>query len=571
MVRNRHVKRLSFDDNLGMILVCGDQKESKVMSDEMAKTRIDIALMLKSAYPEPTEKVELVQTHISYVFLTDNFVYKVKKPVNYGFLDFSTLEKRRHYCEKELELNKRLSPDVYLEVLPITLDNGTVAIGRQGVAIEYAVKMRRIPMENLMIRLLRENRLSREMVENVARKVAMFHKEAASSKEIDRFGSVEVIRTNTNENFAQTEKYVGKTITKPQFDTIRNFTEDYLNNRTRLFSTRIAEGRIRDCHGDLHLEHICITEPIRIFDCIEFNDRFRYSDTVADIAFLAMDLDFHGRRDLSETLIDAYVRYSADKRALDLLKFYKVYRAYIRGKVMSFRLDEVIPQEQKDNVTRVAQQYFSLAASYVDEEMSHNVPRGQHRLIIICGLIGTGKTTLAKEIGEMNGWAVMSSDVVRKELAGIPATRHEYTAFGKGLYSSEFTEMTYKRMNEIAEELLRKGKSVVMDACYGKKYQRANVHALARAMNAEFTCVEVVCPEEEVKRRLTERIHENGSASDGRWEIFPESKASFEKVDEFDKEEHIVADTSASLEELVKQVMHKMRTTNKQSMMMASE
>jgi aminoglycoside phosphotransferase family enzyme/predicted kinase len=541
------------------------------MTGEEPKTRIDAALMNKSAYPEPTSRVELVQTHISYVFLTDDFVYKVKKPVNFGFLDFSTLEKRKHYCEKEVELNRRLSPDIYLGVLPVTLDNDIVTMGGKGQTIEYAVKMRRIPTENLMIRLLRENRLTREMVENVARRVAMFHSEAASSKEIDRFGSIEVIKTNTDENFAQTEKYVGKTITKSQFDAIGDFTEDYLNNRTELFNRRIAEGRIRDCHGDLHLEHICITEPIRIFDCIEFNDRFRYSDTVADIAFLAMDLDFHGRRDLSETLIDAYVKYSADKGAQDLVNFYKVYRAYVRGKVTSFRLDDPIPHEE-DEVKRIAQKYFSLAASYVDQELSHTLPREQQRLIIVCGLIGTGKTTVAKEIAKMNGWEIISSDLVRKDLAGIPATRHEYTAFGKGLYSSKFTELTYKRMNEIAEELLMKGKSVVVDACYGKKYQRANVYALARATNAEFTCIELVCPEEEVKTRLTMRMHETGSTSDGRWEIFPEWKASFEKLDEFGKQEHIVVDTSTPIEESVKQVMDRMRARNRtRSKIMARE
>jgi predicted kinase len=163
----------------------------------------------------------------------------------------------------------------------------------------------------------------------------------------------------------------------------------------------------------------------------------------------------------------------------------------------------------------------------------------------------------------MNGWAVVSSDTVRKELAGIPTTQHEYTQFGKGVYSTEYTEMTYKRMNDIAEELLRKGKSVVLDACYGKKYQRANVHALAEARKAEFTCVELVCAEEEVKRRLDSRMHEEGATSDGRWEIFPKSKASFEKVDEFEKKQHIVVDTSKPIEESVKQVMKEMRTRNR--------
>jgi hypothetical protein len=320
--------------------------------------------MSKGAYPEPTDRIELVQTHISLVFLTDNYVYKIKKAVNFGFLDFSTMEKRKYYCEREVELNRRLAADIYLAVLPVTVDNGTVAIGGKGRIIEYAVKMRRLPMECVMIRLLRENRLSGEMVERVARRIALFHAEAGGSSQIDKFGSTEIIRNNTDENFAQTQKYVGKSITKSQYDTIRTFTEDHLNNRSDLFQRRIAEGKIKDCHGDLHLEHICITEPIRIFDCIEFNDRFRYSDTAADIAFLAMDLDFHGRRDLSQALMEAYVRFSGDKGVLDMVNFYKVYRAYVRGKVISFRLDSPDLTSQEETL-RTAQKYFSLAASYV--------------------------------------------------------------------------------------------------------------------------------------------------------------------------------------------------------------
>jgi hypothetical protein len=523
---------------------------------EEGATRLDIALINKAAYPEPTEKVELVQTHISYVFLTDNYVYKIKKPVNFGFLDFSTLEKRKHYCEREVELNKRLSPDVYLEVLPITMHNGTVAISGKGRVIEYAVKMRRIPMETLMIRLLKDGRLSRETVENVARKIAQFHADAAVSKEIDRFGSIDVIKTNTNENFAQTDKYIGKSITKNQFDAIRRFTDDYLNNRPHLFNRRIAEGRIRDCHGDLHLEHICITEPIRIFDCIEFNDRFRYSDTAADIAFLAMDLDFHGRRELSKVLMDAYVKFSGDKGASDMVNFYKVYRAYVRGKVISFRLDSDDPTIQQEAL-RTAQKYFNLAASYLQEDPgTRPLPANRPKLIITCGLMGTGKTTIAKELAETNGWELISSDTVRKELAGIPSTQHQYEKWGKGIYSSEFSRKTYERMNEIAENYLKNGSSVVMDACYGKKTERASVYAVAKATGADFTCIELVCSDGELKRRLTTRTSERGSISDGRWEIFSDQKANFEKIDDFRKEEQMVVDGSKPKEELVKQIMH---------------
>jgi len=524
--------------------------------------RLDIALMNKAAYPEPTHRIELVQTHISLVFLTDNYVYKIKKPVNFGFLDFSTLEKRRYYCEREVELNKRLSPDVYLAVLPVTMDSASTAtIDGKGQIIEYAVKMQRLPTEKLMIKLLKGNCLTREMVEDVAKSIALFHAKAARSSEIDKFGNIETIKKNTYENFAQTQKYVGKSITKSQYDAIRSFTDDYLTNRTHLFSRRVAEGKIKDCHGDLHLEHICITEPIKIFDCIEFNDRFRYSDTAADIAFLAMDLDYHNRRDLSTALMDDYVRFSGDRGVLDMVNFYKVYRAYVRGKVTSFLLDSSEPSSQAEAV-RTAQKYFTLAASYVHEEsMTHDGPRQSRlNLVITCGLMGTGKSTIAKIVAEKNGWALISSDEVRKQLAKIPATQHEYVPWGKGIYTTDFTEKTYKRMNEIAERLLRKGKSVVVDASFAKKRERAAIYALAKATDAEFTCIELVCPEDEIRKRLKTRVDEQRTISDGRWAIFPDQKAKFEKVDDFANEEHILVDTGKQKDESIEQVMHALET-----------
>jgi hypothetical protein len=277
-----------------------------------------------------------------------------------------------------------------------------------------------------------------------------------------------------------------------------------------------------------------------------------------------MDLDLNGRRDLSDALMDAYIRSSGDEGARDLVNFYKTYRAYVRGKVASFRLDspDSVSEKEKEEILRIAQKYFALAASYVEEEKSEALPGRRPRLIITCGLMGTGKTTIAREVAEMNGWAMISSDAVRKQLAGIPTTRHEYTAFEKGVYSSEFTERTYKRMNGIAEEYLRNGKSVVIDASFSKRAEREKTYALAKAMNAEFTCIELVCPEEKAKRRLTARMHKKGAISDGRWEIFPQQKASFEKVDEFEDEEHIVVDTSTPKQESVKQVMDRLGTRN---------
>jgi aminoglycoside phosphotransferase family enzyme len=333
--------------------------------------RIEMDLIKPSAYPEIPKKVELLQTHISFIFITDDFVYKIKKPVNFGFLDFSTLDKRKYYCEKEVELNKRLSPDVYIGVVKITDDDGSLEIEGAGDVVEYGVKMKKIPMDRLMEKLLDEGKLTPDMVNKVAIKIARFHDIAASSPEIEKFGSKEVIKTNTDENFTQTQNYIGKTITKTQFERIKKYTGDFYRSKKNLINKRIAEHKIKDCHGDLHMQHICFTEPIIIFDCIEFNNRFRYSDTAADIAFLAMDLDFHEREDLSKILIDAYVEHSKDGGIYDTLNFYKIYRAYVRGKVIGFQLDDPhISSEDKKNAKETSKRYFVQADRYVKEEIA---------------------------------------------------------------------------------------------------------------------------------------------------------------------------------------------------------
>ncbi len=326
-------------------------------------------LQKPQAYPEPPKNIEMLQTHISYIFLTDDYVYKVKKPVNFGFLDFSTLDKRLYYCEKEIELNSRLSPDVYLDVVKITDEGDHLMVNGDGEVVEYGVKMKRIPMDKLMIKLLEEKKLTKKMIEDTARKIAEFHSQAASSSEIGKFGSITVIKTNTDENFQQTKDYIGKSITKTQYETIKKYTNDFLRTKKSLIKKRIDDNRIKDCHGDLHMQHICLTDPIIIFDCIEFNDRFRYSDTTADIGFLAMDLDFHERKDLSKALIESYVKFSEDPGIYDMLNFYKIYRAYVRGKVIGFQLnDPQIPEDVRKTAKETAKNYFALALDYVREE-----------------------------------------------------------------------------------------------------------------------------------------------------------------------------------------------------------
>jgi aminoglycoside phosphotransferase family enzyme len=323
------------------------------------------ALLDPKAYPEQPERVELVQTQISYVFLAGEYVYKIKKPVDMGFLNYTTLEKRLYYCKKEVELNRRLCMEVYLGVEPITKDKGRYVIGGKGRAEEYTVKMRRLPQDAMMDAHLKQNKVTPEMVEKVAGILVDFHKKAATSEEITQLGGIDAIIQNTSENFSQTEKYFGVIIQPETYKHIKTYTEDFIKANDALFHKRMAEGKVRDCHGDLHAAHICFYRGVCIYDCIEFIDRLRYTDVAADIAFLAMDLDHYGRQDLSVSFIKAYVSKSKDKELLKLLNFYKCYRAYVRGKVGCFQYDDkYISAGEKEKIAANARSYFKLAESY---------------------------------------------------------------------------------------------------------------------------------------------------------------------------------------------------------------
>ena len=323
------------------------------------------ALLKPETYPDSPRTIELVQTQISYVFLADDLVYKIKKPVDFGFLDFTTLEKRKYFCEKEIELNRRLCPDAYLGVVTLTEDNGSYRIGGRGEVVEYAVNMRLLPRELMMDVLLPENKVTPDMIRQVADILVEFHHNAATGGEINIIGGIDAVIKNTSENFEQTENQVGTVVSRDTFLSIKDFTEDFIKDNTSLFKRRVDDGRIRDCHGDLHAAHICFGDKICIYDCIEFIDRLRYTDVAAEVAFLAMDLDHYGRQDLSGLFVDYYVARSGDKDILTLLNFYKCYRACVRAKIGCQQYeDPYIPADEKETILANTRGYFELAESY---------------------------------------------------------------------------------------------------------------------------------------------------------------------------------------------------------------
>jgi hypothetical protein len=504
------------------------------------------ALLEPSAYPHHPRSVELVQTQMSFIFLADDYVYKVKKPVDLGYLDYTTLEKRRFYCQREVELNQRLCPGAYLGVVSITRKKGHISLEGQGEAIEYAVKMRRLPQEAMLDVLLAQGEVSSEMLTKVAERLAEFHRRAQTSTAISAFGDLGTITANTEENFRQTEKYIGRTISPEKYQHIRDYTNSFIAQNAPLFRRRVAQGRIRDCHGDLHAAHICFCDDICIYDCIEFNDRFRYGDVASEVAFLAMDLDHYGRADLSRCLVQSYVARSQDEELMALLNFYKCYRAYVRGKVESFKLDDpYIGQEEKQRTEDIAASYFDLAHAYTWSKPA---------LFITVGLVGTGKTTLSQALARRLGLVVISSDVTRKRLAGIPLTEHRLEEFDRGIYSAEFTRRTYDQIFDEARAILSQGGSVVLDASFIKRAERLRAKSLAEETGADFIILECVLDEESVRRYLARRWQQ-GSVSDGRWEVYLEQRERFDPVTEVADAAHIIIDTSLPEVEVIRHTL----------------
>ena len=497
------------------------------------------ALLDPSARPLDPGSAELRQTHVSYLLFTKEFVYKIKKPVNFGFLDFTSLDKRRFYCDEEVRLNRRLAPLVYLCVVAITFDANGFQLGGHGEVVEYAVKMKRLSEEMSLRRMLDAGAVTEELIRRLGRCIADFHKSAATSGHISAFGSPDAIGKNTQENFSQTEPFIGKAIGRGLFIRIKEYTGSFIEANSALLGRRADEGFIRDCHGDIHSEHVFAGEDIEIIDCIEFNERFRFSDIVADEAFLSMDLDFHNRLDLSALFDSEYFAATGDNEGRRLLDFYKCYRAYVRGKVESFKaFEEEVDEAARGEALLSAIYHFYLSGLYASGGV-------KPRLIIVCGLPGTGKSTIARAISERTGFVHMMSDVVRKELAGRKPEEIEFEQFGEGIYSEHFTERTYAEFAKRAEGFLRQGRSVITDATFSKRRYLKKVMDAAASAGAAVHVIECTATNATVRARLEERRWEAGNVSDADWRIYLGKKASFEEV----PGPHLVVEAERTLSE----------------------
>lgn len=439
---------------------------------------------------------------------------------------------------------------MYIGVVPIVVTGGRHRVGGPGRAVDYAVKMRRLPAERALSSLLRRGLVAGDDVRRIAERVARFHRDA----DLGVGDGSETVRANVEQNFEQVRDYIGVTVTNDGYDDLVAYSRAFMDVYGPALDRRLRDGRVRDGHGDLHAANVFMAENrVDIIDCIEFNDSFRHLDVADDVVFLAMDLDHYGRPDLSQEFISAYVRASGDEGVWELLTFFTCYRAFVRGKVISFRLDdEGMPAAVRERTRSDARSYFDLAHSYAQIQSVS----GRPLLLLVSGLIGSGKSHLSGQLARRWGAAHISSDVTRKELAGIHSSERRHEAYGEGIYSSGFSDRTYEAMLAQARGKLESGQTVVLDASFARARQRTEALEMAERTGAQGFVVECVAPEAEVERRLARR--ERGldrTASDGRLALVRRQQGAWEPIDEVPCTQYLRLDTSGDRRDTVRQAL----------------
>jgi hypothetical protein len=506
------------------------------------QTEIFQAMARPEFYPHPVTKVEQRETHISKVFLTGAYVYKIKKAVDLEFLDYTSLSKRKFYCEQETILNRRLSHDIYIGVVAITLKNGCYFLDGPGEVVEYAVKMRQLPEQCAMMRLLRSGKMDRKTTAQLALKLAEFYGQAPTGEGINSYGAWETIRANCEENFRQADTFAGNILDERMFQVVRAATRSFLHRRKVLFKQRVNAGKIRDCHGDLRSGHIYFTDDIQIIDCIEFNERFRYSDITSDLAFLIMDLDYEGFPKTARHLLDCYVRYADDPDVFVLIDFYKCYRAFVRAKVNCLRLaGNALGDWEKRRLHRETDRYLDLAYEYA-------ILFTRPTIWVLCGMAASGKSTIATELSRKLGIAVLRSDLIRKDLFGLQPDDFMDVPFEGGIYSKGASSLTYGKLLMLAQEEIAKGASVILDATFSSQHQRCEALRLARDMDANIIFIECTPPIKVRKDRLVKR-EADVLVSDARIHHFKQFKSQFEPLEDITDEMHIRIDTQKPVKE----------------------
>jgi len=477
-------------------------------------------LLKEEAYPHPAHSVECIETHASWVLLAGEYAYKLKKPLNLGFLDYSTLALRRKACEDELRLNRRTAPGVYLDVVAVHGPESAPRLGGSGPVLEYAVKMKRFDQAGLFGALLSAGTLTPDLIERVARHVAVFHATVDVAAVNSGFGDAVSVHFPVRQNFDQICERVSQPELLERLDRIRHWSDARFDALSSVFDRRLTEGRVRECHGDLHLANIAlIDDEPQLFDGIEFNPGLRWIDVIADAGFLVMDLVARGRTDLANRFLNAYLELTGDYDGLTVLPYYVVYRAMVRAKVAAIRVEQLDAAERAQCMDDF-RRYLALAEAYCTPEPSC--------LLITCGLSGSGKSSQSQALIDARGVIRLRSDVERKRLFNLAPDARSDSARDAGIYTADATHRTYERLAELAATVLRAGRPVLVDATFLARSRREMFRVLASSLNVPFAILFFDAPAEVLRQRVRRRASEGVDASEADLSVL---EAQFERFE----------------------------------------
>lgn len=498
------------------------------------------ALLDPRRYPHAAAPIDLVETHISWVLLTGEYAYKIKKPVDLGFLDFSTLEQRHHFCEEELRLNRRLAPSLYLGLVPITGTPDDPRLDGLGPAIEYALRMRQFDREQQLDRLLARGQLTAAHIDDLAATLADFHARTAVAGVDSPYGDPDHVWQPVAENFAQ---IAGRLGTEPpdRLVALRQWSEASFAQQRARIAARRRDGFVRECHGDAHLANMVLWDGRVVpFDCLEFNPSLRWIDVISEIAFTVMDLGDRGHPDLGWRLLNAWLEHSGDYAGVALLRFYLTYRAMVRAKVAIIRQHQAAPATAAFEAAREEYEGYLHHA----ERYTRPPPAA---LLITHGLSGAGKTTVSQQVIETLGAIRVRSDVERKRLHGLAATARSRSPIAGGLYGREAGDRTYERLAALAGELLDAGETVVVDAAFLERARRERFRALAQARHVPFLILDLVADQSRLRARIAQRIHTGGDASEAGTEVLTHQIATHEPLNRDETAATLTVDTAEPL------------------------
>ena len=507
----------------------------------MSQTLLN-ALQNPALYDHPVSNFTLMETHISWVLLTGDFVYKIKKPVNFGFLDFSTLEQRAHYCAEEVRLNQRLAPDMYLDVIAIRGDENAPSLSGDGPIIEYMVKTRQFRQEDLLGNLQRAGELTTAHIDSLAATLADFHQRIARAPSDTAWGEPDQVHAPVTQNFEQIRPLLQDSADLAQLEQLEHWAHTTFQRLIPQLTQRKADGLIRECHGDIYLDNVTIIDgQVTLFDCIEFNDAFRWIDVMSDVAFMAMDLEDRGLPGLAQRFVNSWLEHTGDYAGLAVLDYYKAHRAMVRAKVALLRLGQTdVSQQERDQVLARYHGYISLAESYT------RIPRRFG--LLTHGISGSGKSTLSTELVSRLGMIRVRSDIERKR--GHAATEQA------DLYSEGSSRQTYARLAELASLILSAGYPVIVDATHLQREQR---HMTRQAIEEQgVPCLILHCqaPLDTIEVWLNERQRKGADPSDADIHVAREQLQKQQPLDEQEQQVTLTVAThqTDSLDQLTEQL-----------------